>query len=301
MKIAIAGATGFIGKHLVAKLETLGHEYTIITRYRDRAANVFPLAADIIEWSPPGKGLEPSQLSGNDALVNLTGTTVAQRWTAKVKQDIRDSRVNTTRLLANALINCDKPPAVFVNASAIGFYGSNASSDLDETSPPGSDLLSEICQAWETESQRAAFAGIRTINARIGIVLGVEGGALKSMLPPFKFGLGGPIGSGKQWMSWIHVEDVIGLIIESLANVQLSGPLNLTAPEPVTNRDFSKTLAQVLGRPAILPTPVFALKLLFGEFAQILGSGQRVLPAEALSNGYQFRFPKLKTALKDLV
>lgn len=301
MKIAIAGATGFIGKHLVTKLETLGHEYTIITRYRDRAANVFPLAADIIEWSPPGKGLEPSQLSGNDALINLTGTTVAQRWTAKVKQDIRDSRVNTTRLLANALINCDKPPAVFVNASAIGFYGSNASSDLDESSPPGSDLLSEICQAWETESQRAAFAGIRTINARIGIVLGVEGGALKSMLPPFKFGLGGPIGSGKQWMSWIHVEDVIGLIIESLANVQLSGPLNLTAPEPVTNRDFSKTLAQVLGRPAILPTPVFALKLLFGEFAQILGSGQRVLPAEALSKGYQFRFPKLRAALKDLV
>lgn len=301
MKIAIAGATGFIGKRLVRRLEDLGHEYTIITRGKARAANVFPIAANIIEWDPPNKGVEPSQLSGLDALINLTGTTVSQRWTKRVKRDIRESRVDTTRLLTTALINCHEPPLVFVNASAIGFYGSNPSSDLNETSPPGSGLLSEICQDWEAESKRASVAGIRTINARIGIVLGTEGGALKSMLLPFKCGLGGPIGSGKQWMSWIHIDDVTALMIEAITNVQISGPLNLTAPEPVTNRNFAKTLGQVLGRPAILPTPVFALKLLFGDFAQILGSGQRVLPAEALSKGYQFRFPRLKEALKDLV
>ena len=301
MKVAVTGATGFIGKRLIEEFGREGIEFLVITRSPSRARQVFPQAAGILEWDPPDGGLNPSDLAGLDGVVNLAGATVAQRWTARAKDAIRNSRVDSTRLIVDAITGSDSPPPVLVSTSAIGFYGPHDSTRLNEDSPPGSDYLAEVCRQWEAESQKAAASGIRVVNPRFGIVLGRGGGAMANMLTPFKLGVGGPIGGGRQWMSWVHIDDVAGLLTHSLTNDSLSGPVNVTAPEPATNRDFSKTLGRVLHRPAILPTPVFMLRLGFGEFADILATGQRVLPEKALAAGYHFRFSKLQEALAEVV
>jgi len=224
---------------------------------------------------------------------------VAQRWNDEVKRRIRTSRIDSTRHLVDALSTRSHRPGVLICASAIGYYGSRGDEILTESSDPGDDFLARVVRDWEHAARLATALGVRVVNVRIGIVLG-NGGALKKMIPPFRFGLGGRIGSGKQWMSWIHVDDLVNLILFAIAKSSVSGPLNGTAPHPVTNAEFTKELASVLHRPAIFPVPVFGLKLLFGEMAQAILASQRVIPKAALEAGYQFKHPNLNSSLADI-
>jgi uncharacterized protein len=278
MNIAITGASGFIGRSLAARLTVEGHSTTAIS-LRSRVA--------------------PDSFAGCDAVVNLAGEPVAQRWTVSAKKKILESRVDGTRLVVQALAGLDRKPSVLVSASAVGYYGSRGDEILMEDSPPATDFLGVLSKAWEREAFEAEKLGVRVVSPRIGVVLG-RGGALQMMLPPFKLGVGGRIGSGKQWMSWIHLDDLLGLIEFALSNSTLSGPVNAVAPNPVTNAEFTRELAHALHRPAIFPVPGFALKLLFGEMAAILLGGQRVIPQAALAAGFQFRYSELGSALAAL-
>jgi uncharacterized protein (TIGR01777 family) len=242
-------------------------------------------------------------VSGFDAVVHLAGESVVGRWTNEKKSAIRDSRVQGTRHLAAALAQCDVKPRVLVCASAVGFYGNRGDELLGEESPSGLGFLPEVCGEWEGASRIAAEAGIRTVNIRIGLVLSAQGGALGNMLKPFKLGLGGRIGSGRQWWSWIHVDDIVGGIQHAIRAESLSGAVNLVAPNPVRNAEFTKVLASVLGRPAFFPVPEFALRLAFGKMAaeELLLASARVEPGKLLASGYGFRFRELRAALEDLV
>ena len=272
MKIAMTGASGFIGTRL---MERLGDD-----------ARAVSLRGNL------------DLLSGSDAVVHLAGEPVSQRWTKAARKKIRSSRVEGTRRLVDAMR--PNPPSVLVSASAVGYYGSRGDEVLTETSHPADDFLGEVCQEWEHEARKAQEFGARVVCLRNGVVLG-KGGALEKMLPPFKLGLGGKIGDGKQWMAWIHVADVIGLIEFALSSPQVTGAVNATAPNPVTNAEFTRELAAALHRPAIFPVPKFALHLLFGDMAQIVYASQRVIPEAALEAGYEFRFPTLNGALLDLL
>lgn len=297
MKIAVTGATGFIGGVLTSELEQRGIEYTVITRRRGEAATIRPGARSVVDWGT----LSARSLDGLDGVIHMAGAPVAQRWTANARREIRESRETSTRELVRVLGQCDRPPPVLVSFSAIGYYGPTGDEKLTESSPPGSDFLADVCVLWEREALAARAFGIRVVNPRVGIVIGPDGGALAQMLLPFKLGIGGPIGTGRQWMSWVHVSDVVGITLEALSNEALKGPVNATAPDPVRNREFSKSLGRALHRPAVLPTPVFGLKLIFGEFAEILATGQRVVPAAALEAGYRFSYPDLEPALASAV
>lgn len=252
-------------------------------------------------WDPP-KGEPPADaLRDVDAVIHLSGEPVAQRWTEETKQRIRESRVVGTRNLVQALGRVGKPPATLVCASAVGYYGSRGDERLTEESAPGTGYLPEVCQAWESEAVKAESQGIRTVRVRIGLVLDGRGGALQKMLPPFRMGVGGKLGNGKQWMSWIHLEDLVGIFRFALESTRVSGPLNGVAPYPVTNADFTRTLASVVHRPAIFPVPGFALRLLFGEMSEVLLASQRVLPTAVEEGGYRFQFPQLPGALADML
>jgi uncharacterized protein len=272
MKIAVTGASGFIGRQLMANL---GGE-----------ARAVALRGNL------------DGIAGADAVVHLAGEPVSQRWTKEVREKIRASRVDGTRRLVDAMRT--DPPRVLVSASAVGYYGSRGDEILTESSPPASDFLGDICVEWEREALKAEEFGVRVICLRNGLVLGPGGGLAKMMLP-FKLGVGGKIGDGKQWMAWIHLEDAVGLIQLAISSPKLSGPVNATAPNPVTNEEFTRTLAAALHRPAILSVPKFALHLLFGDMAQIIYASQRVIPEAATRAGYEFRFPKLDGALRDVV
>jgi hypothetical protein len=255
-----------------------------------------------VSWDPLAP-LSAEAVSGFDAVIHLAGASVVGRWTETKKKAIRDSRVSGTRNLATALAQSHAKPCVFVCASAIGFYGNRGDELLSEQSPNGQGFLAEVCREWEEASQIAANAGIRTINVRIGLVLSPEGGALGKMLTPFKLGLGGRIGSGQQWSSWIHVDDIVGGIHHAIQTESLAGPVNLVAPNPVRNAEFTKVLASVLKRPAILPVPEFALRLAFGKQAaeEMLLASQRVQPGKLGSSSYKFRFSELRAALDNLI
>jgi uncharacterized protein len=255
-----------------------------------------------VAWNPLAP-LSPAKVSGFDAVVHLAGESIVGRWTQQKKKAIRDSRVQGTRNLAAALAQSEAKPAVFVCASAIGFYGNRGDELLREESPGGQRFLSEVCREWEDASRIAAEAGIRTVNIRIGLVLSATGGALPNMLKPFKLGLGGRIGSGQQWWSWIHVDDIVRGIHHAIRTELLSGPVNMVAPNPVRNAEFTKVLASVLGRPAFFPVPEFALRLAFGEMAasELLLASQRVEPGKLTASGYTFRFPELRAALENLL
>lgn len=300
MKVAITGATGFVGNRLVSVLKEKSIDVLVISRDVEKAHRLFPSAA-AIQWNPPDSGPSAGSFVGVDTVVNLAGATVARRWTSRVKQSVRDSRVLSTRLLVESLLQESTKPKVLVSASAIGYYGPRGDTKYDESGPGSNDFLGDVSRQWEAEAMRAASGGIRVVTPRIGIVLGSGGGALAQMLFPFKMGVGGPIGDGSQWMSWIHIDDLVNLFLHAIEKSGVSGPLNATAPEPVTNREFSKTLGRVLKRPAFLPTPPFALKLAFGEFADILSTGQRIVPAKALASGFQFRYPSLEGALRNIL
>ena len=239
-------------------------------------------------------------LEGTDAIVHLAGEPIAQRWNDEVKQKIRESRATGTRHLVQALSTLQKRPGVLVCGSAVGYYGSRGEEILTESSPAGSGFMADVCKAWEKEADLAESLGIRLIKLRTGVVLGANGGALAKMLPPFKAGMGGKMGHGDQWMSWVHLDDLVGLIQHGLEN-PVGGPVNGTAPNPVTNADFTKALAHRLGRPALVPMPAFSLKFMFGEMADVMLASQRVLPKAAEAAGYRFRYPDVESALANVL
>lgn len=288
MRVLVTGGTGFVGRPMRRALEAGGHSVTVVSREPGR------VPARSVGWGELDK-----VMSETDAVVNLAGESIASgRWTAARKRAIRDSRVESTRALVAAMRTASPRPKVLVNASAIGFYGDTGDAEVDEGSPAGTGFLADICRAWEAEALKAESLEVRVVRARFGIILGPDGGALQTMLLPFRACLGGPIGSGRQWMSWVQRDDAVGLVRAAVENEALTGAVNVTAPAPVQNADFAKALGHVLERPAVLPTPGFALKLALGEMATMLLSGQRVLPAAAIASGYAFAHPELDGALR---
>ncbi|MGH9750254.1 MAG: TIGR01777 family oxidoreductase [Candidatus Polarisedimenticolia bacterium] len=300
MKILVSGSTGFVGSALLPFLRAAGHEVVRLTR----AAGGGTAAGEAsVSWDPDGGRLEPPAIDGFDAAVHLAGESVAAgRWNAAKKTRIRDSRINGTRLLAESLARASRPPRVLACASAIGFYGHRGDEILNEESAPGSDFLASTCREWEAAAAPASRRGIRVVNLRFGFVLGKTGGGLRRMLPPFRFGLGGPLGDGRQYLSWVSIDDVLAAALHILHNESLRGPVNVVAPNPVTNAGFTRILAASLSRPAFLPMPAFAARLAFGEMADaLLLASQRVEPARLLASGYRFRHPDLAPALRDIL
>lgn len=298
MRLVVAGGTGFIGSALCARLLELGHSLTLLTRSPSSAivsANEKQLA-----WNPGSSGAWEEAIHGSDGVINLAGEPIAKRWTERQKEIISSSRVDATRALVSAIGKAKEKPKFLINASAVGYYGPHGGETLTEEAGPGSDFLSQLCGAWEKEAARAEECGLRVIRLRTGIVLGKGGGALAKMLLPFKLFVGGPLGSGEQWMSWIQLEDEIGLILFLLEHPDAHGAVNATAPNPVTMQEFCKTLGDVLNRPSWAPVPASALRLLLGEMAEMLLTGQRVLPAQAQKLGYAFKHPTLLEALRAL-
>ena len=297
MRILVSGATGLIGSALVRHLTAGGDEVTRLTRAQPRPGEA------AIRWDPAAGTLEPADLEGFDAVIHLAGESIAGgRWTAAKKARIRESRVRGTGLLAECLARSTRPPRVLLSASAIGYYGNRGDEDIDEQSPPGSGFLPEVCRDWEAAAQPAEAAGIRLVYLRTGLVLSPAGGALAKMLPPFRLGLGGRIGSGWQYVSWITLHDEVEAIRHAIVTDSLAGPVNLVAPGPVTNRELTRALGRVLRRPALLPAPAFALRIMLGEMAEaLLLSGARVLPRRLLDTGFTFRDPELEGALARLL
>jgi len=296
MKILVSGSTGLVGSALVSFLASGGHEVVRLVRGR--------LKPGVVEvpWDPQAGTIEAAKLEGLDAVVHLAGENIAGRWTAAKKARIRSSRVEGTRLLAEALAGLKRPPKTLVCASAIGYYGDRGDEVLREDSPSGAGFLAAVCRDWEAAAHAAAEKGIRVVQLRIGVVLSPAGGALARMLTPFKLGLGGRIGPGSQFMSWIAIDDLIGAIHHALTTEPLRGPVNAVAPRAVTNREFTKTLGRVLARPTIFPMPAFAARLAFGEMAdELLLASARVEPAKLVSSGYRFRTPELEAALRHLL
>ncbi|MEG4859923.1 TIGR01777 family oxidoreductase [Microcoleus sp. K1-B6] len=305
MKVAIAGATGFVGSRLVEKLQAAGHQMVVLSRDGAKAGRVFPASAypnlEVVAYTPAESGDWQKSIAGCDAVVNLAGVPIAEeRWTEARQQAILDSRRLTTAKLVEAIVNANPRPSMFVSASAIGYYGTSETAEFDETSLAGNDFLAAVCKDWEAATQPAKNAGTRLAILRLGIVLGM-GGALAKMLPPFKLFAGGPLGTGKQWFSWVHREDVVDLILYALQNSQVQGVLNATAPNPVRMNELCQTLGEVLKRPSWLPVPSFALEMLLGDGAKVVLEGQKVLPKQTLASGFQYQYPTLKLALEEIL
>lgn len=297
MKVLVTGSTGLIGSALVRDLAGDGHAVVRLVRPSSR------MTGDAARWDP-GKGIvDPGGLEGCDAFVHLAGENIAgSSWTPEKKSRIRDSRVRGTELLCDSLARLERPPAALVCASAVGYYGDRGREIVREDSPPGGGFLPAVCREWEEAAGDAARQGVRVVNLRIGMVLCPEGGALAKMLPVFRAGAGGRIGSGEQYVSWISLPDLVAVIRHALATDSLEGPVNAVTPNPVTNREFTKSLGRVLGRPAVASLPAFAARLLFGQMAdELLLTGARVEPAKLLASGYRFRHPELEGALRFLL
>jgi uncharacterized protein (TIGR01777 family) len=297
LTVALSGASGLVGSVVGAMLTGEAHRVVRLVRPGPRAQE----AAESVIWDPAVGLAEPSRLEGVDAIVHLAGENIAAgRWTASRKRAIRDSRVEGTRKLVRSLDGLKEGPATFVCASAIGWYGPRDGAEkLAETASPGEGFLAEVCHEWETAADEAAGQGLRVVKLRFGAVLSDKGGFLAKVLVPFRLGLGGPVGSGKQVLSWVAVDDAAAVIVESLEREELRGPINVTAPHAVTNAEFTTTLARALRRPAVLPAPGFALRAIFGDLAdELLLAGQRVVPRVLLEHGFSFRFPELGPALR---
>jgi uncharacterized protein (TIGR01777 family) len=292
MRIGITGASGLLGRELTTALRTAGHVVMRIGRGRD---------SDIV-WNPAANQLDAAACAGIEAFINLAGASVGERWTAEHKRAIRESRVQATELIARTAAALSPRPRLLINASAVGIYGDAGDAVCDEETPAGRDFLADVGVVWERAADPARAAGIRTIHLRLGVVLSRHGGALPRMLPAFKLGAGGPLGGGRQWMSWVALEDVVGIVRFALDHDALSGPVNAVAPAPVTNADFTRALGRAVHRPALFPVPALALKLMFGEMAEgTLLVSQRVVPRRLLAAGYAFRFPDLDSALRAAV
>ncbi len=306
MKVVVAGGTGFVGVKLIEKLHFLGnYEITLLARNPQRANRQFPKIyfpkIEVVGYTPFASGEWTKSLIGAEAVINLAGTPIfGEPWTPKRKQEILQSRQISTRVLVEAVRLLANKPKVFINGSAIGFYGVDLAKTFDEYSFAGNDFLAGVCKAWEAETEPLSSAKIRTVKLRTGIVLG-RGGVLDRILPIFKLGLGGKLGSGRQWFSWIHIEDLIGLILFAISNTQIENALNGTAPQPVTNSEFTKALAKVLDRPAFIPAPAASLQLLYGESATLILDGQKVLPVKSERSGFKFQYPEIASALTQII
>jgi uncharacterized protein len=301
MRVSVTGATGMIGSALVRALVERGDEVTALSRNAERAAEALGVPAET--WADPEAERPPlDALRGRDAVVHLLGEVIAQRWSDETKREIRDSRVLSTRNLVAALgeLAADERPRVLVSGSGAGWYGHRGDERLDESAAePGDDFLAQLSRDWEAEARVAEELGVRVVLSRTGVVLSDSGGALEKMLPFFKAGIGGPVAGGRQYVPWVHRDDVVGAIMFALDNEAVRGPVNVTAPEPVTNRELSRTLGRVLRRPAFAPVPALAVKTLYGDMAQIVTTGQRAVPARLTELGYSFKQPDLEPALKD--
>ena len=288
MRIAITGATGRLGGLIVDALRARGDEVTILSRSAEKGD---------VQWDPVAGPAPAEVLAGRDAVVHLAGEDIAQRWSDEALNRIRESRELGTRNLVAGLRAADPKPKALISASAVGYYG-NRHDPIDEDTEPGTDVLAQVCIAWEREAQRAEELGLRVVRVRTGVVLDRHGGALEKMLLPFRLGVGGPVAGGRQPMPWIHVADVVGIYLKAIDDERYSGAVNATAPHPVTNKQFSKALGRALKRPAIAPVPAFAIRILYGGMAKLVVDGQRALPRRALELGYQFRHPDLDEALQ---
>ncbi len=298
MNVTLTGATGRIGTELVKALRARGDQVTVLSRNPDAARQSLGPDVEAMAWDPAAGPAPAAALSGRDAVVHLAGEDVGQRWNEATKQAIRDSREIGTRNLVAGLQSADPRPAVLVSGSATGYYGPHGDEPVDETAGPGAGFLADVCVAWEREADAASELGLRVIKLRTGIVLTADSGALQKMLPPFKAGVGGPTGGGRQYMPWIHLDDEVGLLLAALDSTSFSGPINGCAPQPVTNRAFAKALGKALGRPAVLPTPGFAIKAMFGEMSEIVLTGVRAVPGRAGELGYEFKRPEVGDALR---
>lgn len=295
LTVVVSGATGLIGTVLVSRLRAQGHTVRRLVR---QVRSVQP--GDIV-WDPSRDTLDVRALAGSDAIVHLAGSPIAVRWTEVRKREIRASRLRSTELIARSVAALDVKPRVMLSGSAVGYYGDRGDELLNERSAPGVDFLGSLAREWEAATAPITDAGVRVVLLRTGIVLSTQGGALAKLLPPFHLGLGGPIGSGRQWMSWIALDDQVRAMEHALFTDSMQGPVNLSAPNPVTNAEFVTTLGRVLGRPALLPLPAFAVELLYGEMARAtILAGQRAVPAALVSAGFAFRWPKLEDALRSV-
>ena len=300
MKVLITGATGLIGRALCHALTEEGHRIVGVSRSSRKLAGLE--VAEMHEWDSQAGPPPEAALDQVDAVINLAGEPIAaKRWSDQQKKAIRDSRIVTTRNLVEGMRRAQRQPQVFVSGSAVGYYGNRGDQQLEETSSPGRGFMSEVCQEWEREAARASELGIRVALVRTGVVLSADGGALEKMLPPFKMGVGGRLGSGKQWFPWIHIDDIVGIFKHTIQNSQINGPINGAAPQGATNAEFTRELGRALHRPAFLPVPEFALRALMGEMANVLFDSQRVIPAAALASGYEFHYPQLGPALTDVL
>ena len=299
MKVTVTGATGMIGRAVVEELLARGDEVTVLSRDAGKASGAFGGRVRALEWQEPKSEVPPFEaVTGQDGVIHLLGEPVAQRWSDQAKREIRDSRVLSTRNLVSALEGAAPRPAVLVSQSASGWYGPRGDERVDESEPAAGDFLAQVCVEWEAEASRAEELGMRVALTRTGVVLSQSGGALEKMLPPFKAGVGGPVAGGRQYVPWIHTDDVVGSLIFALDAEAASGPLNLSAPGPVTNKELSKTLGRVLKRPAVAPVPGFAVKVLYGDMAQIVTTGVRMVPKRLEELGYGFRQANLEQALR---
>jgi uncharacterized protein len=296
MKVIVTGATGLIGSRLVDALKGRGDDVTVLSRRPDDAREA--LGVETVGWRPEAEPAPAEALSGRQGVVHLAGETIGRRWTKSSKREIESSRTRGTANLVLGLEAADPRPAVLACASAVGIYGARGAERIDETSPSGDDFLATVTRMWEATARRAEELGMRVVSLRTGVVLDRRGGALARMLPPFKLGLGGPVAGGDQYVPWIHIDDVVGMYLAALDDPAWSGPINATAPEPATNAAFSKALGRALRRPAFVPVPALAVRLLFGEMAMVVTEGQRAVPARAEELGYEFRHPDLDGALR---
>ncbi|MCG9884483.1 MAG: TIGR01777 family oxidoreductase [Cyanobacteria bacterium] len=305
MKIAIAGATGLVGTALIQRLHRDGDSLVVLTRNGDRARRQFPAATyprlEIVPYQPQESGPWQEAIAGCDGVVNLAGAAIAdERWTEARKRELRNSRIVTTQKLVEAIAQAPQKPRVFVSGSAIGYYGASETAEFDESSPAGRDFLAQLCQDWEAAAQGAIGSGVRLVTLRTGIVLG-NGGALGKMLLPFQLFAGGPIGTGRQWVSWIHEDDLAALIARALKDDRFSGIYNGTAPNPVSMTALCSAVGRAMGRPSWLPVPAFALELLLGEGAKVILEGQKVLPKQAIAAGFNFQYETVEPAVAAVV
>jgi uncharacterized protein len=303
MRVVVTGGTGFIGTALCQRLLQDGHTPVVLTRDPAVAKRRLTAGVETTSWSPGQGGDWRAALDGSDAVINLAGESIAgRRWTARQKALIRDSRIQGTRALVQAISAVDRPPGVLLSASGTGYYGPRGAEPVDESTPPGDDFLATLCEEWEQAALDAEPLGVRVAVIRTGVVLGEKGGALEKILPPFKLFAGGPFGSGRQGFPWVHLADVVGIYLWALTEARASGPLNATGPEQVDNREFCQALGRVLDRPCWLPVPAFMLRMLLGEMADpLLLQGQKVLPERTRHLGYRFRYSTVESALRDVL
>ncbi|MGQ9671891.1 MAG: TIGR01777 family oxidoreductase [Candidatus Aminicenantales bacterium] len=300
MKILVTGGTGFVGRRITPRLIQDGHEVTILTRSARELREV-PLGVAYLRANPTQKGPWQEAIKDHDAAINLAGASIFARWTEAYKMAIRESRLRTTRHLVEGIPAHSRRPFTLLSASAVGYYGFAGNEDLTEDSPPGDDFLAQITRDWEEEAMKAKEKGARVVIMRLGIVLGEKGGALSQMIPLFRKYIGGPLGSGQQWFSWVHIQDLCEAIVFLIKHAEISGSVNICTPNPVTNKDLAKALGKALNRPSIIPTPGFLVKWVFGEMASIILKGQKVTPKRLQESGFVFQYPEIEQALTNLL